>query len=90
MSPSTQVKPRLSPKLRILCALGAILLLLDTWRWPHGTRLQWAFGLTGALAFGLLALFGDRPGWSRRVTVVLLVACAMLGLAILGPEVHWV
>ena len=90
MSPGLQVKARYSPKLRILCGLGAILFLLDTWRWPHGTHLQWAFGLTGALAFGLLALSGDKPGWTRRVTVALLVTCAMLGLAILGPEVHWV
>jgi hypothetical protein len=90
MSTDTQNSPRLSPKLRTLWALSAILLLFNTWQWSHSNRLQWAFGLTGALACGLLAFFGDKPGWSRRVTVVLLAACAMLGLAILGPRVHWV
>lgn len=90
MSTDTQNSQRLSPGLRILCALSAILFLFNTWAWSHSARLWWAFGLTGVLAFGSLACFGDKPGWSRRLTVMLLVACAVLGLAILGPGAPWV
>jgi hypothetical protein len=78
MTGNARKGPRLSHSLRILSALVAVLALLDMWQWSHGNRLQVAYGLTGALAWGSLEYWGDRPGWSRYVTAALLAAFAAL------------
>jgi hypothetical protein len=80
MSVEAQNGPRLSPIWRILCAFAAVLIFLDMWQWSHGSRLQVAGGLAGALAWGSLAYYGNRPGWSRYVTLVLLLIYAVLAM----------
>lgn len=80
MSASVQEGPRLSRSLRILCGLIAVLALLDLWQWSHSSQVQVAYGLGGALAWGSLGYYGDRPGWSRYLTAVLLVAFAALAV----------
>lgn len=90
MSVATNDGPKLSPRLRFLSGFNAALLLFVAWHGSHAIDVQWAFPLTAGLASGWLALFGDRPGWSRRVTVALLVAAGLLGLAALGQRAPWV
>jgi hypothetical protein len=89
MSANERKGPRLSPTVRILSALIAVLALLEMWEWPRGDRFQVAYGLAGALAWGSLAYWGDRPGWSRYLTAVLLVAFAALAAGQLAG-VPWV
>jgi len=80
MSVDAQNGPRLSPIWRILCAFTAVLIFLGMWQWSHGSRIQVADGLAGALAWGSLAYYGNRPGWSRYVTAALLLVFAVLAV----------
>jgi hypothetical protein len=72
--------PTLTKNLRILCALTAILTIFNTTPWSQSTRLQLALGFAGALAWGTLALFGNKPGWSRLMALVALTAFVVLSL----------
>jgi len=72
--------PTLAKNLRILCALTAILTILNTMPWSQSTRLQLAVGFAGALFWGTLALFGNKPGWSRNIALVAFAVFAVLSL----------
>jgi hypothetical protein len=80
MSANAQNGPRLSTPVRVLSVLVGVLTLFNMWQWSHGNHVQVASGLVGALAWGSLGYYGDRPGWSRYLTGVLLVAFAVLAV----------
>jgi len=88
MSANAQNGPRLSRPARILCALVAVLVFLSLWWWSHGSQIRIAYGVVGALAWGSLGYYGARPGWSRYLTAVLLVAFLALALGRLAG-VSW-
>jgi len=64
----------------MLCATTGVLIFSGMWQWSHGNRIQIAGGLAGALAWGSLAYYGNRPGWSRYLTAVLLLVFAVLAV----------
>jgi hypothetical protein len=83
--------PALAVNLRVICAFiavvtaaGAVLSIV------HGTRsfLQLSLEFAGVAAWGLLAFFGNKPGWSRTLTLaaflvfVALSACRLVGVVV--------
>jgi hypothetical protein len=66
------------PGLRLVFGLVAIGKFMDDAPWSQPDPLRVATSCTGALLFGLLAIFGNKPGWSRTVTMAVAIVYAVL------------
>jgi hypothetical protein len=64
--------------LRLVFGLVAIGKFMDDAPWSQPDPLRVATSCTGALLFGLLAIFGNKPGWSRTVTMAVAIVYAVL------------
>ena len=83
--------PALAVNLRIVCAFIAVLSAVGAaLSIVHGTRsfLQLSLEFAGVAAWSLLAFFGNKPGWSRTLTLaafvvfVALSACRLAGVVV--------
>lgn len=54
--------------LRCLCALVAVATLLGKSPWQQPDPVSMATAYAGAALWGVLAVFGYKPGWRRHVT----------------------
>jgi hypothetical protein len=91
MTVNLATKPTLTANLRIvsgfIAALSAAGAALSIFR-GTGVALQLSLGCAGVVAWGSLAFFGNKPGWSRTMTLaafvvfVALTACKLAGVAV--------
>jgi hypothetical protein len=78
MSTRTRSNQQFPPGLRLVFGLVAIGKFVDDAPWAQPDRLQLVTSCAGALLFGLLAVFGNQPGWSRTLTMAVAVIYAVL------------
>jgi hypothetical protein len=67
-----------SPGLRLVFGIVAIGKFLDDAPWEEPDLLQLVTSCAGSLLFGLLAIFGNKPGWSRTLTMAVAIVYAVL------------
>ena len=69
---------QLSLGLRLIFGLIAVGKLIDDAPWDQTDLLQVVTSCAGSMMFGLMAIFGNKPGWSRTLTMAVAIVYAVL------------
>ena len=80
MSIRAQSNQQLSHALRFVFGFIAVVTLLANAPWSQPNLLQMATSYAGSLMWGLLAIFGNKPGWPRTLTMAVAVVYAVVVL----------
>jgi hypothetical protein len=87
MSTQTRQNQEFPIPLRALFGLVAIATLFSNSPWAHADRFAALTAYAGSLMWGVLAIFGNKAGWPRALTMIAaivylaLVASRLFGFA---------
>jgi hypothetical protein len=78
MSTEARTNHRFTTSLRALFALVAVTTLISNSPWTQADQLTAITAYAGSLMWGVMAAFGNKPGWQRDLTMAIALVYLIL------------